>query len=216
MPQPLAPLDLGQLFRDPGMFDSRDAWRDAGFEVFERSDPNKVMVARHAAARGYMFKKYTARKSFPSEDQTENYQRRIEGAQRVRELIADRGLRGVVAPEKWLHELPGSFGSRGHASHVLIVEEVPLMDQDATKRAYGDISKDTLRDLCVVLHAFKGLDSIAKNLPFATDGRIAFIDTEHWDRHWSRKELKLHIGSHLSSKRRKFAEKTFEQLDDAR
>ena len=123
----------------------------------------------------------------------------------MRALIADHGLRGVVAPEKWIRELPASFGSRGHAAHVLIVEELSLLDQDATKLAYERISKETLRDLCVVLHAFKGLDSIAKNLPFTTDDRIAFIDTEHWKRHRKRTEVTLHIGAHLSSKRRKLA-----------
>lgn len=210
MPQPIASLDLDPLFRDPGMFDSRDAWRDAGFDVLARSDPGKVMVARHASAAGYLFKKYTP--SFAQADQSENYQRRIEGAQRVRGIIADRALRGVVTPQKWLHELPRAFGSREQTAHVLIVEEVPLLDHDATKRAYRDISKDTLRDLCVVLHALPGLDSIAKNLPFTQDGRIAFIDTEHWDRHRDRRHLKLHIGSHLSSKRYRLAEKTLEKL----
>jgi len=206
MPQDPSSRDLALLFRDPGMFDSRGAWRSAGFEVLERSDSHKVMVARHASAAGYLFKKYTPHKSL--KDQHENYQCRIEGARRVRELIADRGLRGVVSPEKWLHDLP-------HASHVLIVEELTLMDQDATKQAYGDISKGTLHDLCVVLHAFPGLDSIAKNLPFTTDGRIAFIDTEHWDRHRDRKYLRLHIGSHLSNKRLKRAEKLFDKFNDA-
>jgi hypothetical protein len=206
VPQDPASLNLGRLFHDPGMFASRGAWRASGFDVFDRTDLGKIMVARHASAPGYLFKQYSRESS---KDAHENYPRRIEGARRVRELIAARGLRGVVAPEKWLHALPSEFG---RSAHVLIVEELALMDHDATKDAYGDISKDTLRDLCVVLHAFKGLDSIAKNLPFTTDGRIAFIDTEHWDRHRDRTHPKLHIGSHLSSKRRKLAEKTFEKL----
>lgn len=201
-------LDLSPLFRDPRMFASRAAWRAAGFDVPDRSDPNKVMVGRHAAVKGYLFKRYHPGSS--KDAHTENYQRRIAGAQKVTELIAKHSLRGVIAPEKWLYELPREFG---RAEHVLIVEELPLKTDDGTKRAYADISEDTLHALCVVLHAFPGLDSIAKNLPFTKDGQVAFIDTEHWERHRDRK-LKLHIGSHLSSSRRKLAQKILEKLDD--
>ena len=201
--------NLSNLFRDPGMLDSRSTWRAAGFDVMDRSDPGKVMVARHADVRGYLFKKYSLESS---KDEHENFPRRIEGARRVRGLIAARQLRGVIAPEKWLLKLPEAFSARGRSPHVLIAQELPLLDYDATKRAYGDISKETLYDLCVVLHAFKGLDSIAKNLPFTTDGRIAFIDTEHWLRNQDRKRLKLHIGSHLSSKRLKRAEEILKDL----
>jgi hypothetical protein len=56
-------------------------------------------------------------------------------------------------------------------------------------------------------------------VPFTKDGKIAFIDTEHWDRHGDRKKSQQrpflkYIGEYLSSDRMKFAKKMWSKLDD--
>ena len=198
------------------MFDSADAWDSAsGFKVLRSSD-NKICVASHKTVDGFLFKKYvnSGKRDAPS-DQLENYLARITGAQRLRTLIADQNLRHVVVPRKWLRELP--FGSRKRPAHVLVVERLDLMDSTETVREYGRIDESTLRDLCIALHAFRGLDSTAKNVPFTSDGKIAFVDTEHWERHkdsrHKRRFLK-YLGEHLSGSRLKFAGKLWDKLED--
>lgn len=57
------------------------------------------------------------------------------------------------------------------------------------------------------------MDSNAKNLPLVSDGRVAFIDTEHWDRS-TRKSYLHHVGEYLSTERRKLAKKFFDLLED--
>ena len=217
MPHDPASLDLGPLFRDPRMFDTADTWRSAGFELLRESE-NKICVASHPSVEGYLFKKYVnAGKREALDDQLANYEQRLEGARRLRGFISDRDMRHVVVPKKWLRDLPPQFGSHGQSAHILIVERLDLLDEDETEQQYRDIDKDTLRELCVALHAFRGLDSSLKNVPFTTSGQIAFVDTEHWDRHAGRKEQRSflkYIGDHLSSDQWKRAKKLWGKLDD--
>lgn len=203
-------LDLGSLFRDPDMFDSRRTWSSAGFHVIARDNNGKIMVARHALVPGLLFKKYA--RDVDEKDQTKNYERRVEGANRLRAFITSRRLTRVTVPRKWLLELPQAFSRRAR-SYVLVVEQLDLLDDVQTKAAYHRIDPNVLAELAVVLYHFRGMDSNAKNLPFTVDGRIAFIDTEHWDRSTS-KDYLHHVGAYLTKERRKLAGKLFDQLED--
>jgi hypothetical protein len=133
-------LDLAKLFRDPDMFESRDDWRDAGFDVLERSSDGKIMVASHPSVRGLLFKKYT--NDISLKEQQANYACRIEGARKLQEFIDARHLQHVVVPQKWLLELSSDFGSKKRSSHVLIVEHLDLMDEGESIQAYRDIDED--------------------------------------------------------------------------
>lgn len=205
-----ARLDLGALFHDEDMFESRRAWASTGFRVIERSNDGKVMVASHPSVQGLLFKKYTS--DIDEKAQTRNFERRREGADRLRAFAASRRLVHVTAPHKWILELPRLF-SRRERSHVLVVERLDLLSDAQTKDAYRRIDPHVLADLCVVLFHFRGMDSIAKNIPFIADGRIGFIDTEHWDRSTSKPFLHR-VGEYLSKDRKRLAKKIFDQLED--
>lgn len=205
-----ATLDLSGWFRDPAMFDSRRAWRRAGFAVLVRSSAGKIMVAGHADLPRFLFKKYAS--AVPDADQRFNYARRVEGAVQLREFTARRGYARLAIPRKWILKLPPAFGRRGR---ILVVERLDLRDERATNAAYRDIDPRTLAELCVVLAHYRGMDSIVKNMPFAVDGRIAFVDTEHWDR--SSSKLPLHRVAHLlTQERRHLARKIFERVRNDR
>ena len=205
-----ARLDLSALFRDEDMFDSRHAWSGAGFRVNDRSNNGKIMVASHPSVQGLLFKKYAS--DFAEKDQTKNYERRLEGANRLRAFADSRRLGSIVIPRKWIMELPRPF-SRRETAHVLVVEQLDLLSDDQTKAAYRRIDLNVLGDLCVVLFHFRGMDSNAKNIPFVSDGRIGLIDTEHWDRSTSKPYLH-HVGEYLSKDRKALAKKIFGQLKD--
>lgn len=205
-----ASLDLSALFRDPAMFDSRSRWGSAGFQVTHRLNNGKIMVARHPEVAGLLFKKYT--NDLSQKDQLRNFERRVEGASRLRSFVDKRHLRRIAIPRKWILELPRAI-SRKVTSHVLVVEQLDLLDEDQTNAAYRRIDAGLLAELCVVIFHFRGMDSISKNMPFISDGRIGFIDTEHWDRNTSKSYLHR-VGEHLSSERRKLAKRIFSQLED--
>jgi septum formation topological specificity factor MinE len=196
-------LGLDALFVDPDMFDSRRAWRRAGFDVLDPAKDTECMVAAHPSAPGCLFKKYADDVSL--KEQRENYTTRIAGAARLAKFIADERLVHVVAPQKHLHELPKTFRSRDRSSYVLVVERLGVLGKDESARRYHDVAEPVLRELLRVLVRWKGLDSNSKNVQFTRDGQIAFVDLEHWDRE-DREEVRLKsIGNYLSKEKLKLA-----------
>jgi hypothetical protein len=203
-------IDLKALFRDEQMFTSRRAWGRAGFRIYDRPDNGKIMVAEHPSVPGVLFKKYSDGRGQKS--QLQNYECRIDGAKHLRAFVDKQLSRHVTVPRKWLFELPRAF-SRREPSHILVVERLDLLRDEQTKSAYWDIDPESLRELCSVLFHFRGMDSNHKNVPFVADGRIAFVDTEHWDR-GSDKPYLHQVGEYMCSDRRKLAKRFFEQLED--
>ena len=206
-----AVLDLEQLFCSPSMFDSRADWVAAGFDVLDRrDDADKIMVGRHPLVPGILFKKY--RSQFSISRQRENYERRIEGADRLRAFVADQQLRFVVVPRKQLVQLPPPFCSE-EPTHVLAVKELDLTSHRKTRSAYRRIRPEVLGELCLVLFHFRGLDSITDNVPFTAGGKLAFVDTENWHRGRRRRYL-CHIGERLSPQAHALSEQLFRELEE--
>lgn len=191
------------------MFDSRNRWNAAGFQI-NRQSSGKIMVARHPSVRGLLFKRYTDDVSL--RDQLKNFERRLEGARRLRAFVDRRGLTHIVVPHKWIMELPSAF-LHWEAAHVLVVEQLEILSDAQTRTAYERIATGTLAQLCCVLYHFRGMDSNTKNLPFTSDGRIALVDTEHWDRSSSKPYLH-HLGGHLNADRWKRAKKILRQFEE--
>lgn len=212
-------LDLQSLFRRPEMFDSPDDWRAAGFKIV-RASPSlkKVMVTKHKSARGYLFKKYNNRVSL--KDQLQKFQRRLEGASKLRTFIGEMKFKHVVVPRKWLYELPPKF-TREMPAYLVIVEKLPVFDResDESARRHRRVDFDVLRELCAVFYKCKGLDFTDKNAPFTKQGQVAFIDTEYLDWQDALKSAKTRkkrfmkcAERHLSGKRLEFAEARWEEL----
>jgi hypothetical protein len=197
---------VAELFTNRKMFDSYRRFEDEGFRMAQHAE-HKIMAGGHKSTRGYLFKKYNNDKD--GDDQIRNYMRRIEGARLLRRFIEERGFTRVVAPRKWLYELPRDFPER----YLLVVEKLDLLATDETARAYHRIGKDQTRELATVLYYFRGLNSTAANLPFTEDGRVAFIDTERWsnDKDYLRK-----VGERMPSDRRDLAEEIYDDLRRAR
>jgi hypothetical protein len=204
--------DLKKLFRDRHMFSSRETWRAAGFRVLDRSVSGKIMVAGHPLVPGLLFKKYSEATS--QKDQLANYRRRVEGADRLRTFVDKQLLRHVVVPRKQLFELSHLRFHR-NPTYILVVEQLDLLSDAQTRAAYYGIDPSVLRDLCTMLFHFRGMDSSPQNVPITVDGRIAFIDTEHWDR-GNHKSYLHQVGAHLSADLRKLAKTIFDQLDGTR
>lgn len=190
------------------MFRSCSDWAAEGFDVVERSNAKKIMVAAHDRCPGVLFKKYSD--DAPADEQLANYQARVLGADLLRSFVRDRGLARVVVPQKQIVELPGHF-----RSHVLVVERLDILSPDDSIAAYRRVDPAVLRELCYVLFHFRGLDSIVDNVPLTTDGRIAFIDTENWQRGRKRPYMR-HLRDCLSSDGKNFARNFLLQLKEGR
>jgi hypothetical protein len=193
---------LGELFEDPKMFGSFRRFGEAGFRLVDHP-PHKIMIGRHKRAKGYLFKKYNNDKD--DDDQLRNYMHRIEGARCMRTFIAERGFTSVVAPKKWLYELPSRFPSR----YLLVVEKMDIVPALDNVRRYARIKEDQLRELATMLYYFRGLNSWIANLPYTDEGQIAFIDTERWHHD---KELLRKIGDSLPFNQKTEARAVFKDL----
>ena len=173
------PTLMPKLFKDPRMFDSVEAWSDRGFEVLRDSNIH-LMVARHRSMRDCLFKKYLNKRDLA--DQAFRFKRRVEGAELLRAHIQSQPLRHIIVPHKWLYELPANFSKNGQSSYILVVQRLKVLDKKDSLDEYRSIGRTILRELCTILVAFKDLDFTARNAPFTTDGKIAFIDTEYVQR----------------------------------
>lgn len=193
---------LPTLFTNRKMFESYGRFEAEGFQLVEHSE-HKILSGSHASTPGYLFKKYNNDKD--GTKQLVNYMRRIEGARLLRSFIAEHRFEHVVAPRKWLHELPSAFPER----YLLVVEKLDLRSKSGTSRAYDRIGKEQTRELATVLYYFRGLNSTAANLPFTEDDKVAFIDTERWHHD---KDYLHRVGDRLSDDRRDLAEEIYEGL----
>lgn len=193
---------MGELFSDGKMFGSFDRFKSAGFSLVDHA-PHKIMTGSHKHARGYLFKKYNNDK--PGKKQLRNYMHRVEGSRLIRAFITEHGFTRVIAPRKWLYELPSSFPER----YLVVAEKADLVSRSATEKAYSRIGKEQMHELANILYHFRGLNSTAANLPYTEDGRIAFIDTERWHHD---KDLLRKVGDRLPSDRKRQAEDVFKAL----
>ena len=167
--------DYDGIFRDPRMFDSRKAFHAAGFDVRQAASHN-IMVGTHPSETRYLFKKYCSGVSL--DEQEENYRDRLWGARKIQQLVDRHRLKHLVVPHKFLYRLPDRFERRHHTAYVLVAERLSVLSADESTKRYRTINPEVLDDLCRVLFHFRGFDAAIHNLPFTTDGRIAFIDTE--------------------------------------
>ena len=209
---PLPTLNYESLFRDPHMFHTKSSFIAAGFDVRQAARHN-IMVGSHPSVGQYFFKKYNH--AVPLDEQEENYETRLRGADKIRAVVNRHQLRHIIVPHKWLYELPRKFSERRQSSYVLVVDRIDLLSVDETAKRYRDINPAVLDDLCRVLFHFRGFDAAIHNLRFTTAGQIAFIDTESWDRSPRHGTRVFHrINEELTREARKRVEQTFDRLYD--
>jgi hypothetical protein len=205
---------LRELFKNREMFKSRKGFKKAGFQVFKRMNRD-LMIASHLSIKSYMFKKF--KNNVPLRHQLENYLNRINGSRAVSAFIKSNNLRHIIVPRKWLYPLPEGFDDpeTGERSFVLIVEKIDLCCHAGTQKEeiasmYSNIDYDVLKELCMVLYTFRGLDSTVFNMPFTKQGQIAFVDTERWN--WEREGYLHKVMRYLDKERQDYALAIFEQL----
>lgn len=204
---------LRTLFRHPRMFDSPKELEKGGFKV--KLGHKKLMVGFHPSLSGYAIKKFC--NCVPLKMQLDNYIKRIEGAQVLRNYIKEQNFKRLSIPKKWLYQLPKNFEKHGDRSYVLIVEDMNIYDdwdnpQGEARQLYFSMDKNTVTELCTVLHAVGGCDAYPWNQPFAHSGKIAFIDTEHVGQRKFHDYFIRHIVPQLNEEMQAFAHALWTEL----
>lgn len=177
------PLDA--IFSKKRILSSRKAMKHAGFDVFKHPQRD-IVIARHPEIRGYIIKAYLDNKQI---DEWAWWKKRIDGVRQVQECI-DRNHFGnmMKTPKKWIYPLPsepsppGSLSSR-RKNFILIAEDMFILPKKENLRAYKEFMTPLLLNaIFIVLTENLLVDSIfIPNIPFSYDGKIAVLDTEHFN-----------------------------------
>lgn len=172
---------LDKIFSKRRVLASTKEMGKAGFVII--TDPkHKIIVAKHYKLKGYLFKVYL--------DPVETtdwiwWKKRIEGINVIQASINKHGYQSIMkTPKKWVYPVPAepSPPAGAHRSNfILVVEQMDILNSDANRKAYKKkMTKEKLHALYTVIMENKLIDSIyCDNTPFCSDGKLAFIDTEH-------------------------------------
>lgn len=179
---PLKPK-LDSIFRKKRVTASVKSMQNADFLCLSLRKWDNILVAAHHKLKGYLIKTYL-------DDQigiTEDYEllKRIKGAAFIRQAIQDFHYEHFFkVPNKWLYVLPDNVESNPNHQRkhfVLVVEDMKLSSDTSNYKKWTSITQEHLKAVYMMLSHVGLIDSVfPTNIPFAKDGKIAFIDTEHY------------------------------------
>lgn len=180
---------LNKLFKKSRVIKNPESLERAGFNI---SGPRKftgLIVAKHDKTPGYIYKIYTdIQEYYKNVPEYKVWLMRIEGARRIREYVEERQWGDQFkVPQKWIYIIPeGSYVDKGYyvKETVLVEEDMDLLSKkDNLKMWKGDFVTPALLDQIYSILKDIGLLDCAKpdNIPFSTDLKIAFIDTQTFD-----------------------------------
>ncbi len=198
---PIKPL-LDAIFSASRATATESTLLEAGFEIIAHMPRSFVIVARHPAIPGYVFKLYLD-EELRCKDNIPNYvwlTRRCVGAERIRNLIKDKKLRYFEVPDKWLYLFPLELEPYGSNPQplLLIATDMELQSDAVTQYAWRSmIKKKHLRELYAVLKRGYGSTGLDGNVPFTKHQKFAFTDTEHPIRVHNLRRIKPHLSKEM-------------------
>lgn len=177
---------LDRMFSSSRVILNLHTLKKAGFDKAKPRKFTKLIVTKHPAFPGYIFKIYLDaqryRKGFP---EYHYWLLRLQGAEKIRREIAERNLEHIFkVPKKWIYRLPKHpLPPEGFLtkSYILVAEDMECYPDEKNKKLWqSDYVVPELLDELHSLLTKVGLRDCAKpdNIPFCRDGRIAFIDTQ--------------------------------------
>lgn len=178
---------LDKIFSKTRITASIDEVHFAGFVTKGLKSYSRTVVAKHPKMKGFVFKFYLDTQM--DKDEFRSLFRRIRGAEKARQLIKQHHWEDYFkAPRKWIYTIPANAPAAAPGTlpkHLVIVaEDMHVLDKAKNYKRWKSkkVSKSLLNKVFVLLKEGGFADSpMAFNIPFAKDGRIAFVDTEHVD-----------------------------------
>ena len=188
--------NLDRLFGQSRLLDSLQALRDAGFNILNAD--SELDVAFHPELSGYAIKFY-----LDSEDNQPYFNKlklqdhyisevrlwllRIAGADRIQRILDSHDYNKIMKVSKqWIYPLPLEPKAAGPFPKyfIFVEEDMKIVDDAENMRRYRDeMTFDLLKAFYTVLNESGFYDSVyIDNNPFSYDDRIAFVDTEEYDR----------------------------------
>lgn len=175
--------NLDRIFEYSNALGTRNTLIEAGFTLHEGGF-SKTTIARHKDLNGVFIKLYLDDQ--PEINELYKLMKRIKGAERAKISIVQHHWEHLFkVPRKWLYILPenASYSAYPHKKFVLVAEDMHLLPK---KKNYDlwryQTSKSLLNKVYTILTEAGLSDSAYPfNMPYSKDGRIAFVDTEHYN-----------------------------------
>ena len=160
--------------------------KEAGFSNYTPREFTRLIVAKHPEFPGYIFKIYLdVQRYYHSRPEWYFWVMRVRGANLIRKEVEEKGWQHLFkVPQKWIYVLPSSpKAKKGYLAKetILVEEDMELLDRSENKAAWKSerVNRNFLVSLYHILHKFELLDCAKiDNIPFAQDGRVAFVDTQ--------------------------------------
>lgn len=175
---------LNKIFSVKGVLSSTKSMEEAGFKILMFRQGRGLVIASHPSLKNYLIKTYLDSASHV--DWT-RWVRRIKGRDRIQNFLDENPYynRFFKVPKKWIYHIPKK--GRGVPQEegiprqfLLVVENMDLVDSKETERLYKKVvTKSFLEGLYLIIEKTGFSDGHIGNLPFSSDRRIAFIDTEY-------------------------------------
>lgn len=176
-------LKLDAIFSKTRATSSIETFKKAGFKYLPLRKWDNVIVAWHSKLKGHLVKVYL-------DDQIgipdlETLIQRIYGAEKIRNEINKLGYQKMFkVPRKWLYplpDMPAPLPGLQRKKFIIVEEDMNLVSPYGNEQLWkNSVDKKTLAALFHLLETLGLKDSVyITNIPFSTDGRISFIDTEH-------------------------------------
>lgn len=178
---------LDKIFASSEVLQEEGSLKRAGFVILH-DRPSTLLVARHRALPGYLVKVYPYSSPRSREENFGNLVNRCKGAENIRNLIQEKGLKRFVVPDKWLYFTPDGEGC------ILVVTDMDLLSSKQSKRIWKKrVTQAELEELyCIISHGYAS-SKLPANIPYTKKGVFACIDTEQPIRVPRYENVKAHL-----------------------
>lgn len=168
---------LDQLFKNRGYPQSKKELIQYGFHSIATPRRYHALVLKHTSCPKYVFKLYLNSNSGTKE----NFVRRIKGSRIITEYINNHHYHHLFkAPKKHLY---CHKTRKGVEYYVLVAEDMRPVDGLKNRKFWKSrrVSEELLTALHSIINDLGLIDSMhVGNIPICKDGKIGFVDTEHY------------------------------------
>lgn len=176
---------LDKIFANADALKDRKSFNKNHFYAPHWKGGRHTVVAKHFAVKDFIFKLFLDEQGIQEEWRV--LMRRIIGARTISGEIERKGWGKIFkVPGKWLYPIqsPSRLSSSEGVHFVLVAENVGKLSPETNWKLWkhSNLKEPFLKKLYTLLSTLGLKDSVyIDNIPFCKDGRVAFLDTEHFD-----------------------------------
>lgn len=171
---------LDFLFSQSRATANEDSLLHAGFSIIAAMPKSRIIVAKHPAVPGYVFKLYYDSETYCKKGLAnwEWLTNRCVGAANVRKVIESKNLRHFVVPDKWIYILPPC---PANINPIIVIEtDMEIATTAETIFAWEHfVNEKHLDELYEIVKDGYGSIGLVRNIHYTRSGKFAFIDTEY-------------------------------------